>query len=419
VVHGWPGAAAGGTGLYTEALATALAADGHAVAVICPRSRTHASADPTGVLRWPLADPAATDFEDAWARRAALAAWRRFQRAWRPDVVHIHHLSGLPLGLPEAARQGGARVVLTLHDYATICARGQLVDAELRPCPGPAPDRCARCLGPHLQLNPLTARIGRFLAPHPRLRTAARDGLGAASRPGHRARGRVVRRLRAAGEALDVPHVLLSPSKDLAARVARLGWRRPSVLPLPLLRPMPAAPEPPPGPVRFLFASSVIPTKGPDRLVEAFARLPVGTALLTIAGPTPPFDGHEGFGGQVRSAVHTTPGARWAGAVPAESMASLLADHDVLVLPSTWPENSPLVVREATAAGLRVVASSAGGAAELDPDLRAVDPDAGVNALADALRAESERGRGRRTPLSWPTPAEHSRTLSTGVYTES
>jgi glycosyltransferase involved in cell wall biosynthesis len=416
VVHGWPGDRAGGTGLYVEALSTALARAGHPVAVVSPRSATGPGDDAPGVTRWPLADPAPRSFRGSWARPAMLEAWRRFQRAWRPDVVHVHHLSGLPMGLPAAARAGGARVVLTLHDYALVCPRGQLVDAALRPCPGPAPGRCATCLGPHLQLNPITARIGRALDRLPRVRARAKAGLGAALVPGRRAQDRVTRRLDGARQALEAAHQLLSPSLDLATRMVDQGWPRPAHTALPLVRPVGVAPAPGSGPVRFLFASSVIPTKGPDRLLEAFAGLPTGRALLTIAGGAPSFDGHPGFGDAIRTRAEALRGATWRGAVPPADVPALMAAHDVLVLPSTWPENSPLVIREASAAGLRIVASARGGAAELDPHLRPVDPDGGVDALRAALRAEVDEGRGRRAPLDWPSAADHAAALLTGPY---
>ena len=417
VVHGWPGVEAGGTGLYVEALAKALADAGHAVAVVCPRSRTGAGSDPRGVVRWPLADPPPRNFHDSWARPTMLDGWHRFQRAWRPDVVHIHHLSGLPLGLPEAAREGGARVVLSLHDYATVCARGQLVDDRLQPCRGPGPERCARCVSLHLRLSPLTARLGRALQFHPRFRSQVRQGISSTLRPGARSRTRIAHRLRAAGRALAAPHVLLSPSQDLADRLAAQGWPRAAVLPLPLVRTVPTAASAEPGPVRFLFASSVIPTKGPDRLLAAFQGLAPGTARLSIAGPCPPFDGHPSFADDLRLAIDATTDARWLGAVSPDEIPGLLAEHDVLVLPSTWPENSPLVIREATAAGLRVIASTKGGASELDPLLRGVDPSGGIASLTEALAAEAAIGRRRRSPLTWPTPSEHAISLLTGPYT--
>jgi len=86
-------------------------------------------------------------------------------------------------------------------------------------------------------------------------------------------------------------------------------------------------------------------------------------------------------------------------------MSDLLASHDVLVLPSTWAENSPLVVREATAAGLRTILTHLGGASELDPLARIVDPDH-LDELVQALQAEVERGRGRNPVRDWPSPLQ-------------
>ncbi len=103
--------------------------------------------------------------------------------------------------------------------------------------------------------------------------------------------------------------------------------------------------------------------------------------------------------------------------MPPAEIPALLNAHDVLVLPSTWPENSPLIVREATAAGLRVVASAAGGSRELDPSLRALPPGAPIGAITAALAAEIAVGRGRRAPLSWPTPAAHAARLVREAYT--
>ena len=56
---------------------------------------------------------------------------------------------------------------------------------------------------------------------------------------------------------------------------------------------------------------------------------------------------------------------RWLGQVEHGQVLNELANHKLLALPSLWPENSPLVVREATGLGLHVIVSTIGGAAEL------------------------------------------------------
>ena len=55
----------------------------------------------------------------------AAVALRREIRAFHPEVVHFHNVFPLisPLGF-RAAHRAGARVILTLHNYRTVCAAG-------------------------------------------------------------------------------------------------------------------------------------------------------------------------------------------------------------------------------------------------------------------------------------------------------
>jgi len=380
VLHGWPPETQGGTGLYVAALGDALTRAGHAVAFVAPGRRPGLRVGRRGAARVVRIGAPTWRWSHGHRRRITEALWSLWLRRWRPDVVHVHHLSGLSLGLPALARP--AAVVLTLHDYALPCARGQRVDRRMRICPGPTPARCASCVLPS---------------------SAARQVR------------RVSRRLSAARVALAAAHRVLSPSRHLADWFHAWTGRQVQRTELPLVRPIPPAPRAPAGPVRFLFLGSVIPTKGPHVLLDAFGALRAGTAALTIAGPSPGFDAWPGFAAQVARVAERTPGARLRGAVPAAQVPDLLAAHDVLVLPSLWPENSPLVVREATAAGLRVVVGSVGGAAELAPSALQIPP-GDRTALSAALQTEAARGRGRRPPARWPTPDEHAERLLREVY---
>lgn len=410
MLHGWPPEQMGGTGLYVAALEEGLAQAGVAVSLVAPTrgppeaSESRLLLTPSPPLFW----------EESFRRRDVEARWRAWLRLARPDLVHVHHLSGLSFGLPRIAAEHGIPTVLTLHDYAIPCARGQLVTGSGEPCGGPSPEACAACLGAHLRLDPLSARLGGRLRAWPGARAALHQRVSdLPPRPSDTLR--VSRRIAAVEALLSSVHTLLSPSHDLARRFADLGLRRPEHAPLPLIRPIRAAPTPPPGPLRLLFASAILPTKGPDRLLAAFGRLPVGAASLTLAGPCPPFDGDPSFAERLRAEVARTPNAHWKGEVRPDEMQALLDDHDVLVLPSTWPENSPLVIREATAAGLRVVVSREGGAAELCPGARLVGP-IGLHELEAALQAELHRGRGRQAPLTWTDPLGHAHDLLAGPY---
>lgn len=419
-LHGWPPERMGGTGLYVGALGEALRALGHTVSLLAPaageRPELRAVPCTSGTHAHTLVAPPLRRWEQTWTqpqRAALLDGW--FQTV-KPEVLHVHHLSGLPWSLLAEARARGVRTVLTLHDYALPCARGQLIDAQGRACEGPAPARCAACLQDQLGLSPGLASLGRLLRRWPRARLLARRGV-AAARVGARDLERVGARNMALQSLLGAVDVLLAPSEDLRQRAARLGMGGARPCELPLLRPVPCAGDPGDGPLRLLFASALIPTKGPDRLLDAFARLPAGQATLTLAGPAPAFDGAPDFADRLLARARRTPGVSVLGELPADSVGALLTAHDVLVLPSLWPENSPLVVREATAAGLRVIVSEEGGAAELAPGARRVPnrrDDGG--ALEQALQAEIRRGRGRVPPARWPTPAEHAAWLVSEVY---
>jgi glycosyltransferase involved in cell wall biosynthesis len=380
----------GGTGLYVDALSRALGAAGHTVGVVAPDRGLlpriiETQAD--GLEGWRLITPPSLSWAGGWSRTSGLGVWRDLIRTWRPDVVHVHHLSGLPMGLLRTARDLGVHTVMTLHDYALPCARGQLVDRHLAPCPGPEPTRCAPCVfGP-----------------------SAAGGIR-----GRRAQQRIRRRMEAAREAMDAADQLLSPSTDLAQRMERFGLRRPDRYALPILRPPAPLVEPANGPVRFLFASALIPTKGPDRVLDAFEQLPAGPTL-TVAGPAMPYDGDTVYGRDLAARGRAMTGVTWAGSVPPDGVPALLARHDVLVLPSIWPENSPLIVREAVAAGLRVIAGAEGGVAEFAPHATLVGPTDDA-ALLTAMKTEVTRGRGRAAPIPSQTPAQHAVWLVENVY---
>ncbi|MFT4976704.1 MAG: hypothetical protein ACI8S6_002609, partial [Myxococcota bacterium] len=221
VIHGWPPESMGGTGLYVDALARGLRAREHRVWIAHPGPH-----GPPGVKvhgqQVTLTGPAPLKWTDSWRRAPVCGVWRRWLREVAPDVVHIHHLSGLPLGLVDASRECGARTVLTLHDYALPCARGQLVDRDLQPCPGPTPTRCARCIAEQLRLDPLTAHVAAALARWPVLRRQLRDAAGALP-PRAADAARIQARLDVVTAALAAADVLLAPSQDLAERFAALG----------------------------------------------------------------------------------------------------------------------------------------------------------------------------------------------------
>jgi glycosyltransferase involved in cell wall biosynthesis/GT2 family glycosyltransferase len=339
VVHGWPPYDRAGTETYARGLATRQAAD-REVAVYAR------VADPERRLG------EATELVDSGARvrlvvnnftqrdprsRNALSDARlardfaRFLDEQAPELVHVHHLAGHAAGLVDELRRRGLPYVYQVQDWWAPCARSNLLDAWRRPCPGPQPGRCARCL-------PLTG-----LAP-----------AGLWNRVLYRRRDSVLRRVLrdAAATVMGSPFVLES--------YRSLGWlQQGDVIPYGIEPPEPSAhpaTRPPASrPVRFATLGSVMPHKGVHVAVAAFRDVAPERATLDVWGDARIQPEYQD---ELRRLA--SPAVRFRGPFAEAQRAEVLGALDVLIAPSLGLESFGLAVREAQARGVPVVASRRG-----------------------------------------------------------
>jgi len=134
----------------------------------------------------------------------------------------------------------------------------------------------------------------------------------------------------------------------------------------------------------FLYVGRLDPEKGIDVLLDAFARVP---GELVLAGS-----------GSDEAALHARASerVRFLGPVPRDELPELYAAADVFVLPSR-SEQWGMVLNEAAATGLPLIATDAAGAAYelVDDDLRVRAGDA--DALATAMKRLAEHPELRAT----------------------
>jgi len=324
-------------------------------------------------------------FLDTFHLPEAEAWFRALLAEVRPDVVHFHHLTGLSLALPTLARRAGIPVVMTLHDYWLVCPRGQLIDLALQPCPGPGVFRCGRCLEDQVLLDRPIGRIVRAGVRHvPALRGAVETVGGrlsryrrqavqpagersrVVSRPGIGAARSMARRIAAAWEALDACTLLTAPSRHMIrsfrpwVKQTPLCLVRQSVGPRPARRPS----IPPFPPLRIGFLGAMIPTKGPHVLLEASAKLSRDAVDVVLAGPTPLFHRQPNYPRRLERLAHVAH-ARLEPPVAPDRVPDWLSRLHLLIVPSIWMENAPLVIAEAFRVGVPVVASEVGGIPEM------------------------------------------------------
>lgn len=276
-------------------------------------------------------------------------------------VVHAHNL--LPAygwRALEAARDAGARTVLTLHQYRLVCAAGTCVD--------PAGADCTRCHGRDTR---------------PGVRLNCRGGPRAEAVVYAAALARWSRRLVRSADALTVPSAFaLARLRSLGAP---LGAREASVVPHPVEQVAAEVRARPADGGYALFAGRLARDKGPDLAIAACAgeRIP-----LVVAGDGP-------LSGELRALAARLGGeVTFTGRVDAAELARLRAGAALAIVPSRLAETFGLSCAEAMAAGLPVAATRAGALTELLPesDLVPREDPAALGALARRLWRDAAAG---------------------------
>jgi glycosyltransferase involved in cell wall biosynthesis len=235
------------------------------------------------------------------------------------DVVNFHNVS--LVGGPGALALSRAPVTLfTLHEHWLICPTHILWKNGEKACDGPECFSCSWRSGVPPQLWRYT----------PLMQWALRH-----------------------------VDLLLSPSGYTAQQHRRSGIETP-IRVLPTFTPLPAPPVDAvaaPGfqRPRFVYAGRVTASKGVERMLRVFARLP--DYDLVVAG--------EGdLAGPLRRQYEACSWIRFLGVVRHEAVETLYRGAAASVLPAIGPEVFPLSVLESLAAGTPAIVSDAGGAPE-------------------------------------------------------
>jgi glycosyltransferase involved in cell wall biosynthesis len=344
------GTSTGGTGRHVRMLAAQCAARGLLVEVFGPAQtdRDFAfSAD--GRAGFTAVDIA--DRPRVVRDLRAIARLRRLLRAWRPDVVHAHGLRAGALGAIAMAfvrptvHHARPALIVTVHNAPAAGGVTGAIYRVLELIVARTSDSVL-CVSPDLE---------------ERMRAAGARRVGHAQVP-----------------ASAVPALASPLPGDLAGSVSAALPARGTTPGAPR---MPAALGVDPGRPVVLAVGRLAVQKGFGTLLAAAGRWRdlQPEPLLVIAGEGPLEAELKSEAARLRLDARF-PGQR--GDVPA-----LLAAAAVFVLPSVW-EGQPLILQEALAAGVPVVATRVGGTPQVTgEDAALLVPPGDVDRLADAVRA--------------------------------
>jgi len=363
----------GGTEVYVAALASALARQHHQAVVAAPgpAALSYLHDDGTPVHRFPV-DEQVTDVAALYGEGDPSAAegFARILDRERPDVVHLHAFTrACSLLLVRKARSRGIPVVFTYHTPTVSCVRGTLMLWGEAPCDGTL--EISRCVACALQGHGVPRPLAEMLTFLPtdavtpsadlqgRLWTALRlPALIRAQHTATRALFTEVDRIvafrhwvRALLTANGVPDSKIVSSEHALCHPARLTYRK--------LRAI--------GSLRVAFMGRLDATKGVEVLIRALRVIPQTALTLDIYGAVQGSSGEQELA-RLRRTAERDKRVVFHPPVDAAAVIDTIAAHDVLAVPSQWMETGPLVVLEAFAGGVPVIASELGGITELVTD---------------------------------------------------
>ncbi len=381
VAHGFPPYDRTGVENYTESLAKALSRiGGHEVTVFAPRKasllpefslRRVEQRGPDGRfdVHWLTVNAGPKNPREQLDLPQAAASFADFLEREQPEVVHFQHVFKLGTGLIHEAKKRGIPTLYTAHDYYAVCHRYTLLRPDLAHCEirgdSASCSRCDLALG-HLNAIPELGdyQMGAFedqLSPEQDERLAgildedlARSGMSQEEFDQAFDRRFELDALRA--RAFDALDRIIAPTEFLAGELVAGGVDRAKIEVLPYgvetgdLVDLPPVRRDPEAPVRFGFFGSLAKHKGVHRLVDAFRGLDL-PCELSIYGYSTDRPNVERLRISSLDAK-----AVWAGEYDRPELPRLLAGIDVVVVPSIWVENYPIVIREAFAAKRPVIA---------------------------------------------------------------
>jgi len=315
------------------------------------------------------------------------AHFARLLQEFKPDLVQLVHVQNLSAAVIEACNEVGVPVVFYSTDFWFVCPIVQLKRPDGAVCRGPGPLalKCLDCYTPKLlpvdeeifeavsAKYPATgAGINALAAP---LKGLAQSALGtlyrATKAPGAvqatMARPAVLRDFANGLAKILVPTKLMrdifveNGIKSELIDIVHFGIDTTKLVNHQVKRPSNL--------LRIGYIGTFFEHKGVDLLINAFLALEpqlASRAELKLYGDVKQFPQYvAGLEKLVNDAGPRGESVHFLGTFPNDELGAILEEIDVLVVPSRWYENTPLVMQSALATRTPLIVTDLGGMSEL------------------------------------------------------
>lgn len=355
VIHGYPPRYSAGSEVYSQTLAHELS-NAHEVQIFTRQENSFVpdyhyttELDPDPRILVHLMNIPRAKYRDKYLHNQVDEKFKDILESFKPDIVHFGHLNHLSLNLPKITKELNIPSIFTLHDFWLMCPRGQFVQRNSQEpwalCEGQDDSKCAK-----------QCYIGSFSGN----KDDYKNDLSYWTNWVHN-------RMNYARSVIDLCDHFISPSKflmdkfinefklpkdkvtfiDYGFNLDRLNGRK-------------RAKD-----SKFVFGyiGTHTPQKGIHHLIEAFAKLK-GDPILKIWGvPKDDTAALKAIAASYTQAILSR--IKWMGGYDNTNIVEAVFNHvDVIVVPSIWGENSPLVIHEAQQAKVAVITADYGGMRE-------------------------------------------------------
>lgn len=304
---------------------------------------------------------------------------------FQPDILHVFHAQNLSGSIINVANERRLPVVCSATDFWFVCPIVQLKRPDGSVCRGPSglAANCLTCYTPRL-FPPVTefveavkvkrAATGAVLEglPQPTKDIAWRmlyTTYLAGKLPS--AIQATVQRPGALRDIANSVRAIMVPTKLMRDIFIENGINAALIRHVPFgidTEPLqPFQKKIPSDVLRIGFIGTLFEHKGVDLLIDAFLGLPDNAnAVLKIYGDPKQFpDYGQKLQSMLKPQYANAGKISFEGAFPNDQLGQVLANLDVLVVPSRWYENTPLVMQSALATRTPLIGTDLGGISEL------------------------------------------------------
>ncbi len=319
-------------------------------------------------------------FKQIYCRPELYSVYDEILDEIKPDIVHVTHIINHTATLLEVLRDKKIPVVATLTDFFGICFNAKLQTEDGALCSGPneRSTNCLRCYLQKVDIFPKQQVLNNHLMKNGLVTYAASRVLPYMAKLPWGSKNYIADQIRGVTERVDILRPLYGTYRYLIAPTDFLyeAYRTNRFYPerlkkinfgvnLALVKGYQTPRKITTAGIRFGFIGQLSAHKGLDLLINAYQRIKNDNISLAIYG-SPDQDSPY-----MKELLRLSAGDRhikFCGTFPREELPVRLSEFDVLVIPSRWYENSPLVLLYALATRTPVIVTDVKGMSEFVKD---------------------------------------------------